>query len=127
MYGPDDQTLSKKMIERAKLTYDELVAAVTEVEAINNSRPLSYILLDDMDEPFTPAHLFVGHRLLSLLDGLIRSVSLDCPENENEPNGPSEIPTWDETVDKPKRATAIKARDQFKAIALCEQEDELLD
>ena len=57
----------------------------------------------------------------------VRNVSLDCSENENEPDGLSEIPTTDEVVDRPKRAAAIKARDQCKAIALHEQEDETLD
>jgi hypothetical protein len=58
----------KKMIGRAKLTYDELVTAVTKVEAVINSRVLSYISSDDMDEPLTPAHLLAGRRLLSLPD-----------------------------------------------------------
>ena len=66
-YGPDDQT-SQEMFGRAKLTYDELV---TEVKAVINSRPLSYISSDDMDEPLTSAHLLVERRLLSLPDGLI--------------------------------------------------------
>ena len=61
----------KKMIGRAKLTYDGLVTTVTEVKAVINSRPLSYISSDNMDEPLTPAHLLVGRRLLSLPDGQI--------------------------------------------------------
>ena len=41
----------KKMIGRAQLSYDEILTAVTEVEAIINSRPLSYVSTDDLEEP----------------------------------------------------------------------------
>ena len=51
---------SRKMIGQAKFTYDELVTAITEVEAIINSRPLSYVSTEDVDEPLTPSHLLVG-------------------------------------------------------------------
>lgn len=57
----------------------------------------------------------------------VRGISFNCSEKKNEPDGPSEIPTWDETVDRPKRAAAVKARDQCKTIiTLYKQEDELL-
>lgn len=39
---------------------DELVTATTEVEAILNSRPLSYVSTEDLKEPLTPSHLMVG-------------------------------------------------------------------
>ena len=58
----------KKMIGRVQLTYDELVTAVTEVEAVINSTPLTYISTEELDEPLTPAHLLTGRRLLSLPD-----------------------------------------------------------
>jgi len=50
------------------MTYDELLTAVTEAEMIINSRPLSYVSTEDIEEPLTPSHLLVGHRVLSLPD-----------------------------------------------------------
>ena len=58
----------KKTIGRAKLSYEELVTAVTEAESIMNSRPLSYVSSEDLEEPLTPAHLLSGRRILSLPD-----------------------------------------------------------
>jgi hypothetical protein len=40
----------KKTIGKAKLSYDELVTAVTEAESILNSRPLSYVSSEDVEE-----------------------------------------------------------------------------
>ena len=60
----------RKTIGQAKLSYDELLTTVIEAELIINSRPLSYLTVDDMEEPLTPAHLLVGRRLLSLPDHL---------------------------------------------------------
>ena len=39
---------------------------MTEVEAIINSRPLSYFSSEDLEEPLTPSHLLTGHRTLGL-------------------------------------------------------------
>ena len=58
----------EKTIGKAKLTYDELSTALTEVEAILNSRPLSYVSSEDLQEPLTPSHLLTGRRILSLPD-----------------------------------------------------------
>ena len=55
---------SRKIIGQAKLSYDELFTAVSEVEAIINSRPLSYLTPDD------PSHLLMGRQVLSLPDNL---------------------------------------------------------
>ena len=49
----------RKTIGMGRLTMDELV----------NSRPLSYLSAEDMEEPLTPSHLITGRRLLSLQDG----------------------------------------------------------
>ena len=43
----------RKTIGRAKLCYDELSTALTEVEMIVNSRPLSFVSTEDMEEPLT--------------------------------------------------------------------------
>lgn len=52
-----------KTLGRAKVTYDELVTVVTQVEGILNSRPLTYI--GDTD-PLTPAHLMYGKPITGL-------------------------------------------------------------
>lgn len=67
----------KKMIGRARLTYEELVTEVAEVKLILNSRPLTYLSADDVDEPLTPSHLICGTRLLSLPDHLCYNNSED--------------------------------------------------
>ena len=50
---------------RAKLSYDELLTALTEVEMILNSRFLSYISPDDLEDPLTPAHFLMGRQVMS--------------------------------------------------------------
>ena len=60
----------RKMIGQAKFTHDELLTAVIEVEAIINSRPLSYVSADDLEEQLTPSHLVTGRRILSLPENL---------------------------------------------------------
>jgi len=60
----------RKTIGQARLTYDELSTVLVEVEAVINSRPLSYVTADDFEEPLTPSHLLIGRRILSLPDHL---------------------------------------------------------
>ena len=60
----------RKMIGRAHFSFDELITALTEIEAVINSRPLSYISASDIEEPLTPSHLLVGRRILNLPDYL---------------------------------------------------------
>ena len=58
----------KKTLGKARLTYEELLTVITEVECILNSRPLTYLYPDDLGEPSTSSHLISGRRLLSLPD-----------------------------------------------------------
>lgn len=67
----------KKCIGRASLNFDELSTLVTETEAVLNSRPLTFISMDDMEEPLTPSHLICGYRVLSLPDVVAPEVDED--------------------------------------------------
>ncbi len=58
----------KKTLGKACLTYEELLTVLIEVECILNSRPLTYLYPDDLEEPLTPSHLINGRRMLSLPD-----------------------------------------------------------
>ena len=60
----------RKVIGKAKLNYDELLTVVTEVEMIINSRPLSYVTPDDLEEPLTPSHFLMGKKTMSIPDGI---------------------------------------------------------
>ena len=55
----------KKILGRACFSHDELLTAVTEIESVINSRPLSYMYVsaDDTEEALTPSHLMTGCRV----------------------------------------------------------------
>ncbi len=67
----------KKVVGRASLTYDELLTVVTEVEMILNSRPISYVSTEDVEEPLTPSHLLIGRRIIGLPNVLLSDSDLD--------------------------------------------------
>ena len=58
----------KKSVGRNCLSYDEILTLITEVEAVHNSRPLTYVSSEDVEEPLTPSHLLIGYRILTLPD-----------------------------------------------------------
>jgi hypothetical protein len=60
----------RKLVGQAKFSFDEMHTAIVEIEGIINSRPLSYMNADDVEEPLTPSHLLTGRRILSLPDNL---------------------------------------------------------
>ncbi|KAL5457182.1 hypothetical protein EMCRGX_G034427 [Ephydatia muelleri] len=61
----------RKVIGRAKLSYDELMTTLVEVEATLNSRPISYLSSEDFEEPLTPSHLLIGRRVITLPDVVV--------------------------------------------------------
>ena len=56
----------KKTLRNAKLDYDELHTVLVEIESTLNSRQLTYVSSDELDEPITPSHLVVGRRVNSI-------------------------------------------------------------
>ena len=43
------------ILSQARLSYDELLTALTEVEVVLNSRPLTYVSAEDLEELLTPS------------------------------------------------------------------------
>lgn len=74
----------RKTIGGASLTFEELLTIVTEVEMTVNSRPLSYVSSEDLEEPLTPSHLLCGHRVLSLPDPASQEDTLDCTATRDD-------------------------------------------
>ena len=63
------EKMSQKTIGKAYLNMIELNTILIEVEAVLNSRPLTYPYVDINDaSPLTPSHFLCGHRLLTLPD-----------------------------------------------------------
>ena len=60
-----------KVVGNARLTYDELLTLLAEVEMTLNSRPLTYVSSSDLEEPLTPSHLLNGFRMLGMPDPTI--------------------------------------------------------
>ena len=56
----------RKTLGKSKLTYEELLTVIMEIEGVLNSRPLCHTYDDSIDEVITPSHLIFGRRLLSV-------------------------------------------------------------
>ncbi|XP_068757821.1 uncharacterized protein [Montipora capricornis] len=53
----------KKTLGTARVSYEELLSVVVEIEGILNLRPLTYVD-DELRSPLTPSQLVIGRRLL---------------------------------------------------------------
>ena len=57
----------RKVLGRSSLTFEELSTVLAEIEAVINSRPLTFLYPDASEpEPLSPAHFLVGRKLTCL-------------------------------------------------------------
>lgn len=76
LIGLTKQTL-KKVLGRSYVSYLTLQTLLTEVEAILNDRPLTYVSSDIADaEALTPAHLLYGRRVTALPEADVTTEAL---------------------------------------------------
>ena len=61
----------------------KLLTILAEIEIVLNSRPLTYVSTDDLEEPLTPSHLLVGRQLMSLPDSLSVKHNINSNDEDN--------------------------------------------
>ena len=69
----------RKVLGNARLTFDELLTVLVEVEGTLNSRPLTYDYNEVEHEVLTPSHLIFGRRIQSMPD----EIAEEPEENES--------------------------------------------
>ena len=76
-----------KVLGRANIRLPELETIVTEIEAILNDRPLTFIscTIDD-EQPLTPSHLLYGRRITALPHPLIKEDEWSDPTCNEDPS-----------------------------------------
>ena len=58
----------RKRVRNCTLTHDEFYTVLVQTEGVLNSRPLTYFDEDDIEDLFTPIHLYCGHRILNPIE-----------------------------------------------------------
>ena len=68
----------RKLLSKSKLTYEELLTVICEIESVVNSRPLCYVYDDSIEEVITPSHLLLDRRILTKLDSDFNKNKMHC-------------------------------------------------
>ena len=67
----------RKFLSKSKLTYEELLTVICEIESVVDSRPLCCVYNDNIEEVITPSHLLLGRRVLTKLDSGLNENNMD--------------------------------------------------
>lgn len=79
------KTVIKKVLGRTRINLVALQTLTTEVEAVLNDRPLTYVTSDVTEvEPLTPSHMLNGRRITSLPYPQLENEEIDDPDFVNE-------------------------------------------
>ncbi|XP_048576431.1 uncharacterized protein LOC125558945 [Nematostella vectensis] len=73
----------RKTLGEARLTYDELITVLVEVESTLNDRPLTYVYDEVGEVELIPAHLMYGRRLNSFPDELVEPDDVANPDHNS--------------------------------------------
>lgn len=94
----------KKTLDRTFITLKQPEIVVTEVEAMLNDRPLTYVSSDVRDpEPLTPSHLLYGRRIRPI------PCPLDSPDDLNDPDFVVSNNTIRQSVDRQANPAVLAA------------------
>ena len=75
----------KKTLGRAKLDFNELLTVLHEIELILNSKPLTYVTDDVVDDVLTPNHVLFGRNLSPVnTDESPHDAANDTPDTPDE-------------------------------------------
>ncbi|XP_048585523.1 uncharacterized protein LOC116614110 [Nematostella vectensis] len=73
----------RKTLGEARLTYDELITVLVEVESTLNDRPLTYVYDEVGEMELTPAHLMYDRRLNSFPDEVVEPDDVANPDHNS--------------------------------------------
>ncbi|XP_052761664.1 uncharacterized protein LOC128204293 [Mya arenaria] len=107
------KTAVKKVLGRSYVDSETLSTIITEVGAVINDRPLTYVTFGEVEtEPLTPSHLLFGRRLTKL--PYSEDIELPGPRASNFENITKRARTQKKLIDnfrvrwKPEHLTAIR-------------------